>query len=267
VRGRIFILYLLFVLGSLGCSRQLTEPPVGEYRATLTLPGGDAPFGLEIAKENDRYVLHLTNGAERTHVSNVRVAGGELLAVFPGYENSLRARIGRDELDGAVTLIKAGGKEQVIAFKATLGETWRFHKQASSDNADVAGRWETILTNEKGTTTKAIAIIEQQHDRVTGTVLTPTGDHRYLEGQVRGDEVQLSTFAGGLAYLYRLKVTATGALEGEYWQGLASHESVSRDAHVAGDDSVCHQIMQSDRLRPTITAPRPLLHRARSASA
>jgi peroxiredoxin len=224
VRARIFI---LFVLGSLGCSRQLTEPPVGAYRATLTLPGGDAPFGLEVAKENDRYVLNLTNGAERTHVSNVRVADGELRAIFPGYENSLRARISRNGLDGSVTLIKAGGKEQVIPFRATLGETWRFHKDASSDNADVAGRWETILTSDEGKATKAIAIFEQQHDRVTGTMLTPTGDHRYLEGQVHGDDVQLSTFAGGLAYLYKLKVTAAGALEGEYWQGLASHEKVA----------------------------------------
>ena len=57
--------------------------------------------------------------------------------------------------------------------------------------------------------------------------MTPTGDHRFLEGQVRGDELQLSTFAGGLAYLYKLRVTPAGDLEGEYWQGLASHEKVS----------------------------------------
>ena len=227
--GSARILFAAAVVASIacGCSAQLSEPVAGEYRAALQLPGGEAPFGLEIARENERYALYLSNGAERTHVSNVRVADGELRAVFPGYENSLRARISRDGLDGSVTLIKAGGKEQVIPFKATLGETWRFHRQASSDNADVAGRWETILTNEKGKTTKAIAIFEQQHDRVTGTMLTPTGDHRYLEGQVHGDDVQLSTFAGGLAYLYKLKVTAAGALEGEYWQGLASHEKVA----------------------------------------
>jgi thiol-disulfide isomerase/thioredoxin len=49
--------------------------------------------------------------------------------------------------------------------------------------------------------------------------MTPTGDHRFLEGQMHGDELQLSTFAGGLAYLYKLKVGADGALEGDYWQG------------------------------------------------
>ena len=62
---------------------------------------------------------------------------------------------------------------------------------------------------------------------MTGTVLTPTGDHRFMDGQMRGDELQLSTFAGGLAYLYKLKVDAKGALQGDYWQGLASHEQVT----------------------------------------
>jgi peroxiredoxin len=209
-----------------GCGAQHREPTLGNYRGALQLPGGEAPFGLEVAKEDELYALYLSNGPERTRVPNVRVADGELLAVFPGYENSLRARIKHDGLDGSVTLIKAGGKEQVIPFRATLGDAWRFHKEPSSDNADVTGRWEATLTNDEGETTKAIAIFEQRHDRVTGTVLTPTGDHRYLEGQVHGDEMQLSTFAGGLAYLYKLKVTGTGDLEGEYWQGLASHESV-----------------------------------------
>jgi peroxiredoxin len=223
---RVSLAVAAFALVAFGCGARLSEPVAGEYRAALQLPGGEAPFGLAIARENERYTLYLSNGAERTRVSNVQVADGELLAVFPGYENSLKARINRDGLEGSVTLIKAGGKEQVIPFKAAPGETWRFHKEASSDNADVAGRWETTLTNDKGETTKAIAIFEQQHDRVTGTVLTPTGDHRYLEGQVRGDEMQLSTFAGGLAYLYKLRVTAAGDLVGDYWQGLASHESV-----------------------------------------
>lgn len=210
-----------------GCSPRADEPQIGVYRAVLRLPGGEAPFGLEVAKERQQYVLYLTNSTERTRVSNVQVANRELTAVFPGYENSLRAKLHRDGLEGSVTLIKAGGKEQVIPFEATLGETYRFYPQASTDNADVAGRWEATFTNEAGKTSKAILLLEQQHDRVTGTAMTPTGDHRFLEGQVRGEELQLSTFAGGLAYLYRLEVGSSGELDGEYWQGLASHEKVT----------------------------------------
>jgi peroxiredoxin len=220
------------------CSSRTDEPQVGAYRAVLGLPGGEAPFGLEIGKEQDGYVLYLSNGSERTRVDNVSVGNGELTAVFPGYENSLRARLYRKGLEGTVTLIKAGGKEQVITLKATLGQTHRFFEDALTDNADVAGRWEATLTDEEGKSTPAIVVLEQQHDHVTGTVMTPTGDHRFLAGQVRGEEVRLSTFAGGLAYLYKLKVRPDGALEGEYWQGLASHEKVlarrNSEASLAG---------------------------------
>jgi thiol-disulfide isomerase/thioredoxin len=233
------------------CTREPSQPQVGPYRAALKLPGGETPFGLEIMKEEQKFVLELVNGAERTRVDNVTIESGELLAVFPGYENSLRARIGRDRLMGSVTLIKAGGKEQVIPFEAKWGKTFRFFEEASSDNADIAGRWAMTFTSDDGETSPAVGLFEQEHDRVTGTVMTPTGDHRFLEGQVRGDELKLSTFAGGLAYLYHLKVTDDGRLEGEYWQGLAWHEKVSakRDENASLEGVGPMTTMQSESER------------------
>jgi thiol-disulfide isomerase/thioredoxin len=222
-----FASLLLITLAITACSQRVDTPQLGMYRAVLRLPGGDTPFGLEMAREQQQYVLYLTNGSERTRVSNVNVANGELTAVFPGYENSLRAQLHRDRLEGSVTLIKAGGKEQVIAFTAKLGETYRFYEQPATDNADVAGTWEATLTSDRDEITRAILLLEQRHDHVTGSVLTPTGDHRFLEGQVHGDELQLSTFAGGLAYLYKLQVAADGGLRGDYWQGLAAHEKIA----------------------------------------
>lgn len=218
------------------CGRPVDEPHAGRYRATLQLPGGEAPFGLEVSKENNRFVLYLENATERTRVDNVTLGNGELSAVFPGYENSLQARISRDRLEGTVTLIKDQSKEQVIPFQAQLQDKsaapYRFYEEPVTDNADLAGRWAMTLTSD-GKSNPAVAILEQQHDRITGTVMTPTGDHRFLEGQVHGDEAQLSTFAGGLAYLYKVKVNTQGELEGEMWQGLASHSMVTarRDAN------------------------------------
>lgn len=242
---------LLAMLAFAGCNQRVDAPQVGVYRAVLRLPGGDTPFGFEVAQEQQQYVLYLTNDTERTRVSNVKISDGELTAVFPGYENSLRATLHRDRIEGSVTLIKAGGKEQVIPFTAKLGETYRFYKEAATDNADVAGTWDATFTNDEGKTSRAIALLRQEHDRVTGTVMTPTGDHRFLEGQVRGDELQLSTFAGGLAYLYRLKVDARGGLEGEYWQGLAWHEKVSaRRNDAATLDGAGKQTSMRDATQP-----------------
>jgi len=183
---------LLAAIAVAGCSSRVDTPQVG-------VPGGDTPSGFEVAPEQQRYVLYLTNDTERTRVSNVKLAEGELTAVFPGYEKSLRATLHRDRIAGSVTPIKAGGKEQVTPFKAKLGETYRFYRDAATANADVDGTWAATCTDDSGKPTRAMLLLKQRHDHLTGTVMTPTGDHRFLEGQVHGDELQLSTFAGGLA--------------------------------------------------------------------
>jgi thiol-disulfide isomerase/thioredoxin len=64
----------------------------------------------------------------------------------------------------------------------------------------------------------------QSHDVVSGTILTATGDHRYLAGQVKGDELYLSTFDGAHVFLYQAKIAADGSLDGDWWSGLAFHE-------------------------------------------
>jgi len=110
-----------------------------------------------------RFVLTTINGSERTR-HHVKLQGDQLLAVFRGYENSLRAAMRKKALDGTVTLIKSGGVEQVIAFHATLGAMHRFFAEPSTDNADVAGRWSVAFTDDDGTRSNAVAVFEQQHD-------------------------------------------------------------------------------------------------------
>lgn len=254
VRGLGSVAIVLACLALAACGR-VDEPTTGMYRALLELPGGDAPFGLEVERASGGYVLYLHNGSERTRVSDVTVQEGVLTARFPGYENSLRATLHRNEWKGAVTLIKAGGEEQVIPFRARLGQSYRFYDKPATDNADVAGRWELTLTDDEGVATRAVAEFEQHHDKVTGTVMTPTGDHRFLDGQVHGDELQLSTFAGGLVYLYRLRVDEAGELRGDYWQGLAWHEQVhgvrNPDAELPADLPVTTMREHESRLEFT----------------
>ena len=206
-----------------GCeSRRELQP--GNYRAVLELPGGELPFGLDIAREEDGFVLYLLNGEERVRVDEVTAAEGRLTATMPGYENTLTAEIRGRKLRGEVSLLRAGGERQVLPFRAEAGQTWRFFEEPSTDNADVGGRWSVTFTSDEGKQSPGVAEFTQSFERVTGTILTPTGDHRFLAGEVRGDELYLSRFDGASAYLYRAKVDASGELEGEYWSGKTGHQ-------------------------------------------
>ncbi len=218
----------LGVLMLAGCAKQgaPAEGPIelGAYRATLKVPGGELPFGLEIARENEKYVAYLVNGMERVRVPEVTVAEGRIQMLMPGFENTLNARIDGDQLQGEVTLVKRDAKNQVIPFAAEHGLTYRFIEEPVTDNADLSGRWAVTFTEDSGKQYAAVGEFRQQHQEVTGTFLTGTGDHRFLAGDMRNNEFSLSTFDGAHAYLYKGHIDSKGALEGSYWDGLASHE-------------------------------------------
>jgi thiol-disulfide isomerase/thioredoxin len=220
---RFALLALLAVIT--GCDR-IAAPREGDYRGVLTLPGGELPFHLQLNLEVEGPVLTLINGEERVRVTDVTLQGRKLTAKFPGIENRLEARAIRGRMEGEVIVIRKGGEEQRIPFAAHWQRDgyYSFYKDSLTDNADVAGRWEVTFTASNGETYPAVGEFKQSFDKVSGTFLTPTGDHHFLTGQVRDDELRLGMFDGAHAFLYRARVDADGALQGEYWSGLHSTE-------------------------------------------
>jgi len=220
-----------------GCGRQKIE--MGTYRAVLTLPGGELPFGLELKEESGATVAYLINGSERVRVANVELNGSRVAMTMPGFGNRLTAERTASGLQGEVVLVKREGKEQKIPLTAELGATHRFFKEPASDNADVSGRWAVTFTDQDGKRTPAVAEFKQSFQEVTGTFLVTTGDHRFLAGEVRNDELYLSAFDGAHAFLYHAKVTNTGELEGKFWSGLVWTEDwvARRDEQAALPDA------------------------------
>jgi peroxiredoxin len=124
--------------------------------------------------------------------------------------------------------------------RAQFGQHYRFFPKFSGNLANVAGRYAVSFTDDDGATEGAVGEFTQSNDIVGGTFLTPTGDHRFLAGQVHDGELYLSTFDGAHVFLYRAMITGPdAALAGDYWSGTAHHErwSGKRDAHAALPDA------------------------------
>jgi thiol-disulfide isomerase/thioredoxin len=212
----------------------------GIYRVVLQLPGGELPFSLGLERAGSGWSGYLINGPERLQVNEVAVDGPHLEIKMPGYENRLTAAAKGGQLQGEVVLSKPGGKDQHLPLRAQFEQTYRFFPQPSAASADVSGRWAVTFSTDDGKEEAAVGEFSQSHDVVTGTFLTDGGDHRYLAGQVHGDELYLSTFDGAHAFLYKAKITAPdGALAGDFWIGSALHErwTAKRDVHAALRDS------------------------------
>jgi hypothetical protein len=225
------------MLGSCGRPSLNLEP--GSYRATLDIPAGKSvPFGLDVAREETGFVLYLLNGQERVRVPDVQATPGQLTARMPGYENMLHATIRGGRLEGHLTLVHGDGQALELPFHARLGDTWRFHSKPLHDNADLQGRWQVTFSGTGGRdVVPGIAEFMQRFAEVTGTVVTPAGDQRYLAGEVRDELLQLSRFDGGAVVLYEAKLDADGRLVGEAWSDRAGtrHFVASRNADVSYD--------------------------------
>jgi thiol-disulfide isomerase/thioredoxin len=220
----------------------------GTYRAVLTLPGGELPFGLQLANEDGKPVAYLINGKERVRVPDVEIDGRKLRMTMPAFGNRLTARNGRDGLEGELVMVRRGGEEQVIPFRATAATTHRFFESPSTDNADVSGRWAVTFTGQDGKQQPGIGEFSQRFHEVEGTFLTLTGDHRFLAGEMRGDELYLSAFDGGHAYLYHARVLKDGSLTGKFWSGLHSVEQfvARRDADAKLADPAAATTIRDD---------------------
>jgi peroxiredoxin len=203
---------------------------MGTYRVVLQTPGGELPFGLELAQKDSTVAGYLINGQERLLLRDVKITGSHLEIRMPGYENVLKADAAGDHLQGEVFLVKPNDKNQHVPLRATLGENYRFFAKtagggtATDEAADVSGRWAVKFIDDSGVPEVAVGEFSQSHDAVSGTILTTTGDHRYLAGQVKGDELYLSTFDGAHVFLYKAKIAPDGGLDGDWWSGLAYHE-------------------------------------------
>jgi thiol-disulfide isomerase/thioredoxin len=216
---------LVSLVSLAGCDRREAEPPArttvayGTYRAVLKVPGGDLPFGLELAQENGKPVAFLLNGAERVRVDDATVAGTHLELKMPGYGNTIVADATPQGLSGDAVMLRRHGQRVQIPFVATFGRTERFPEGAAPSPAGVGGRWAVTFTSRDGAIEPAVAEFQQDGAKVSGTFLTPTGDHRFLEGRLSGDELLLSRFDGGSAFLYRARLTPEGTLSGNWWSG------------------------------------------------
>jgi thiol-disulfide isomerase/thioredoxin len=196
----------------------------GTWRATLNLQGQSLPFNFELAQRPEGYVAYLINGDERIPLEEITLFGDSVDIVLHVFDASIRAKILHDTLRGEFIKNYATGYR--IPFLAVHGQSHRFEDSASPATApDFSGKYAVVFTDATDTS-PAVGIFEQDGTTLTGTFLTPTGDYRYLQGSVATDgTLQLSTFDGNHAYLFRAWMLPDESLKGEYYSGKTLHQT------------------------------------------
>ncbi len=192
----------------------------GQWRVTFdNHPGGPLPFTLDVRETKAGPQAFILNPPERLKVEQVSVTAGEITLTFPSYNSRLELKAGADgKLAGAATVLRSTGTV-VLPARAERG-AWRFTPTAVKPAGNVTGRWNLTAGDNKA---KGLLILKQTGSQVSGTVQLPSGDMRYLSGELSGNQLKLSTFDGSFTSLW------TGALTGDTLTG-ASFAATSRPA-------------------------------------
>jgi hypothetical protein len=193
----------------------------GSYRATLATPVGELPFGLDVAKEGERFVLILVDGEERVRIDDVVLEGSALHATLPGSGAALRMRVERRRLEGELLLPGSGGTPLTLPLMAEYGQTHRFFREPLTDNADVQGRWSIVLSNDGVEATSGVGEFVQRFEQVSGRITTREAEGALLAGEIHAEDLYLARFDGSTAVLLRATVDGRGALEGEIWSSAS----------------------------------------------
>ena len=188
-----------------------------------TTSGAYIPFNFEMKDSAGKKLVTIINGKERFKVTDVTVKGDSVLIKMPLFDSEIRAAIKENTLEGN-WVRHLGNRNVLIPFSAQADASWRFFPSPAKPQFNVSGRWSATFTDED-LQNKDVTVGEfkQNGNDVTGTFLTTTGDYRYLQGTVSGDELFLSCFDGSHAFLFTGKISNDQTItNGKFYSGASS---------------------------------------------
>ena len=177
----------------------------GIWRFELKTAHANIPFLISFKANKDQVSAKLHNGKETISLNQITMTQNSISIPLDTYEVSLELKFeGAEKLSGnLVRHNKVPKKETPV--EGTFGVNERFTEVKEKPSIDLNGSWAVTLDDE-GKKTQGIIVFEQKGNILHGSILTPTGDYRYLEGFVSGNHFRAASFDGIYNYLLEGKI-------------------------------------------------------------
>ncbi|WP_420573228.1 TlpA family protein disulfide reductase [Kordia sp.] len=220
---KIYILFLGLLL--ISCGQKTKETESSTAKETYSLKDGSWHVALTVQDKKELPFTFTTtakgieihNAEERIPVNDITIKDDSITIKMDVYEGVLKGKFtDANTIQGQFEKVSLN---RYVPFTAIFGETKRFPKATGDAKAIISGNWETVFSPDvEADRYIAKGIFQQNGNKVTGTFRTTTGDYRYLEGTLNGDQLQLSTFDGAHAFLFTATVT-DDTMIGEFQSG------------------------------------------------
>jgi len=202
----------LIILVSCNSENPIQKLKPGTYRAVLQVQDNkELPFIFEVETDS---TLTIFNAEEKIFVDEIEYRNDSIFIKLPFYEGyiaaifesgNLKGNFIKESLDRIVPFYTEKNKERFLV--------------TSEPSQNMTGNWEMIFSqNIEEDEYIAKGVFSQDGNKITGTIRTKTGDYRFLEGVMDGNQMKLSAFDGAHAFLFTATVTDS-TLQGVFYSG------------------------------------------------
>lgn len=217
--------FLLITLLLLGCSRESHFS--GQWQLDIKLQGDSLPVVVELTQSDKQISGHLYNSTEVLTLQGMVEDQTARLNIGPHYAKLELKRDG-DQIKGQwIRTNKENYKVALTGSQTAKKYLFKPYESIASKH-QVDGQWRVSMGKDR----EGLAYFEQRGARVFGSVITPTGDYRYLDGFIQGNKLQLHGFDGVFAFIFKLDISDK-KLSGEMLAGKNSRLQfvATRDEH------------------------------------
>ncbi len=193
------------------------------------------PFFIEEEKmENEVTLYSAKNGDERIPLDLKKLTNDTIQLSFKEMSSHLKIiYTDSSHFLGYLTNERKGLRHPISGSK---GNYKRFESATDNPSKEILKSYDVTFGSPKNNW-PAVGLFEQIGDKLTGTFLTETGDYRYLEGNVFGDQLYLSCFDGAHAFVFTAKMSGDSLLGKFYsgasyqteWKGIGNEDAVIGD--------------------------------------
>jgi len=220
---RLFLLILFLIPYFCHAQKMIHQ---GSWRGVLQLNDTtELPFNFTCEFRGVTQTLTIRNGKERIVVDEIIYDGDSVFIHLPYFDSEIRAFSDGHNIDGKFVNNTRIDKK-MIPFKAKMFQDYRFTPKKEKPITNISGKWKITFKEDDPIDALGIGEFKQTGNYLEGTILTPTGDHRYLEGTVQGKKIFLSAFDGSHAFLYAGTIGADSvSLSGDFYSGIHWHQT------------------------------------------
>ncbi len=220
-----FLITILTIILFISCANEpeKSDLKVGSWRGEITAQKNQIPFIFDVIKLENKYQLNLHDGDNLIEIKEVTVKNDSVFFALHIFDATIKAKINNNALTGTYT--KNYAEDYILPFKATFGKKNRLESASTSKIMD--GKWTINLHKEDGTLKKTIGIFKTENDILKGTVLTKTGDYRFLEGKIENNNFELYAFDGNHVFYFKGTIENDTLLKGNFWSGKTFHQKFS----------------------------------------